>query len=191
MFGSVAVVLETAGVLFPSGLLQPTGMTNKTVHRRRFLHATAIVGATALAGCSGGEASGDDETEPSTDEAGGGERTYLDEEPDYEGWFDGANNYEGTVDWTDRDEVTVKVGYESLSFDPAAIAVSTETTVTWEWTGEGGEHNVVSVDDGPLESELSDEEGHTFTHTFEESGTFRYSCEPHEAAGMKGSVHVP
>jgi hypothetical protein len=50
-------------------------------------------------------------------------------------------------------------------------------------------HNVVGQD-GSFESELTDEEGHTFSHTFEEAGVYRYVCGPHEAMGMKGAVVV-
>jgi plastocyanin len=30
----------------------------------------------------------------------------------------------------------------------------------------------------------------TFEHTFEETGTYRYLCVPHESLGMVGAVHV-
>lgn len=169
-------------------------MQEKTVDRRTFLYATGIAGTVALAGCSG--SSGSDEADEATDdrtttESGdGGERSFLDEEPNYDGWLDEATNYEGTVDLTDQDRVTVAVGYEQFAFDPPAIAVSSGTEVVWEWTREGGSHNVVSKDDGPLESELVGEAGHTYSHTFEESGTFPYSCTPHEATGTKGAVNV-
>ncbi|MFW6318283.1 MAG: hypothetical protein ACOC06_07440, partial [Halorubrum sp.] len=46
------------------------------------------------------------------EQSDGGDRSYLDEEPDYDGWLDWANNYEQTVDWTDEDAVTVLVGYD-------------------------------------------------------------------------------
>jgi halocyanin-like protein len=78
---------------------------------------------------------------------------------------------------------------DGFAFDPPAIAISTGTTVTWEWTGTSGQHNVVQDDLG-LESDLTEEEGHTFTHTFEEAGTYTYHCNPHESVGMKGGVHV-
>jgi halocyanin-like protein len=89
--------------------------------------------------------------------------------------------------------VTVTVGAQGnggyLAFDPAAVRVSSGTTVTWEWTGQGGSHNVVA-EDGSFESELVAEEGHTFSHTFEESGAYRYYCQPHETLGMNGAVVV-
>jgi len=101
-----------------------------------------------------------------------------------------VSNYDGTVDMRDADEVTVNVGAnDGLSFGPAAVAVSSGTTVVWEWTGQGGDHNV-SATDGEFESDTAGEEGHTFEHTFEEAGTYTYVCTPHEAVGMKGAVYV-
>ncbi len=109
------------------------------------------------------------------------------------GWFDGVANYDGVVDRTGQDSVTVAVGVENgdgpYGFGPAAVRVSPGTTVTWEWTGEGGSHNVVSTD-GTFESDLVADPGHTFEHTFEGEGVFRYLCQPHEQLGMKGAVVV-
>ncbi|WP_058366087.1 halocyanin domain-containing protein [Haloparvum sedimenti] len=111
----------------------------------------------------------------------------------YDGWFEDVDNYEGTYDYTGQDEVTVAVGAGGgLQFEPAAILVDPGTTVVWEWTGEGGDHNVVTEGEG-FESELTGEAGHTFEHTFDdaESGdTFLYYCDPHRAVGMKGAVAV-
>ncbi|WP_435096699.1 halocyanin domain-containing protein [Halorubrum sp. N11] len=166
--------------------------------RRRFVQATgAAAVATFLAGCSGGDGgdgttSGDETTDDGGDDSGSddGGSEFLAEEPDYGGWFDDVDNYEGTVDATGSDSVTVNVGAGSgLSFDPPAIAVSAGTTVVWEWTGEGGGHNV-SAESGAFQSETIDEEGHTFEYTFEETGTHEYVCTPHKAVGMKGAVVV-
>ncbi|MFB6235986.1 MAG: halocyanin domain-containing protein [Halopenitus sp.] len=108
----------------------------------------------------------------------------------YGGWLDGVDGYEGTVDYTGRDEVTVTVGArDGLSFDPVAILVDPGTTVVWEWSGQGGQHNVVHKG-GAFESKLAGEEGHTFEHVFESEGTFKYFCNPHKAVGMKGVVAV-
>ncbi|WP_420871443.1 halocyanin domain-containing protein [Halomicrobium salinisoli] len=114
--------------------------------------------------------------------------------PDYGGWFDDVSNFDGTVDQTGQDSVTVAVGAEgndgAFAFEPAAVAVSPGTTVQWEWTGQGGGHNVVSPEDGPLDSETYSESGVNYEQTFEEEGTFRYVCVPHESLGMKGAVVV-
>lgn len=108
----------------------------------------------------------------------------------YDGFLDDAENYEGTVDARGEDSVTVSVGAgDGLQFDPAAVLVDPGTTVTWEWTGEGGGHNVAESD-GEFESETVEEEDHTFEHTFEDEGIFTYVCTPHEALGMKGAIAV-
>ncbi|XVH31711.1 halocyanin domain-containing protein [Haloferacaceae archaeon DSL9] len=117
------------------------------------------------------------------------------QEDGYGDWFSDVPNYEGTYDYTGREEVTVAVGAgeNGLVFEPAAILVDPGTTVVWEWTGEGGAHNVVD-EGGAFESELLEAEGETFSVTFEDQfedeGIYRYYCEPHLGSGMKGAVAV-
>ncbi|MFC7116421.1 halocyanin domain-containing protein [Natronoarchaeum sp. GCM10025703] len=156
-------------------------MTEDTrLDRRRFVQITGAAAASMfLAGCSG-SADGDD----------GSNADKLGDEPDYEGWFSDVSNYDGTVDKTGSDEATVDVGAgNGLSFGPAAVAVSPGTTVVWEWTGKGSDHNV-SAENGDFESETTGETGFTFEHTFEESGVHKYACTPHRSVGMKGAVVV-
>jgi len=144
--------------------------TAPTMNRRQVLRAGAgLAAATAgLAAGTGGAAA-----------------------QDYDGWLEDVDNYEGTVDYRGQDEVTVAVGAgNGLLFSPPAILVDAGTTVVWEWTGEGGQHNV--VDNGErFASELVEEGGHTFEQAFEEEGTVvQYLCQPHESVGMKGVVAV-
>lgn len=154
-----------------------------THSRRTVIGTIGTVAVTLLAGCSSGGAGGSDDRAV--------DREYLDSEPEYGNWFDGVRYYTETVDWTDREEVTVTVGYEQYGYDPAAVAVSPGTTVVWEWNGRGGGHDVVSRgENGPLESELVNTEGYTYSHTFEEPGVYRYRCTPHETLGMRGAVYV-
>lgn len=112
---------------------------------------------------------------------------------DYGGWFDDVDNFEGTVDQTGQLEAVVRVGAEGnggkFAFEPPAIKVNPGTRVVWKWVGEGGQHNVVA-EDGNFESPLTDKEGFTFGHSFEEGGVVRYYCKPHRGAGMKGAVAV-
>ncbi|MEF8880908.1 MAG: halocyanin domain-containing protein [Halapricum sp.] len=111
---------------------------------------------------------------------------------DYGDWFDDVGNFEGTVDRTGQERVTVKVGSEGnngvLAFDPPAVRVDPGTTVVWEWTGVGGAHNVVA-EDGRFESELTGDADHTFERAVE-SGLIKYYCLPHKEMGMKGAVVV-
>ena len=119
--------------------------------------------------------------------------TYAQTEFDYDGWFDDAMNFEGTVDMTGEEEVTVEVGAGDvgLAFDPAAIHVDPGTTVVFEWTGEGGGHNVVEQETGErYESERTDEGGTTYEITYETDGISKYVCVPHVGNGMVGAVAV-
>ena len=119
------------------------------------------------------------------------ERSYVDREPDYDGWFDDTSNFSGTVDARGQDEVTITVGADgnsgSFAFEPAAVHVDPGTTVVWEWSGDGGSHDVAAVDDD-YASDL--QQTGTFGLTFDGVGVSRYACTPHQAMGMKGAVVV-
>ena len=141
---------------------------------RRSVLAVAVGAATAgLAGCIGGN-----------------EYEDGDEDPDV--WLSAVEEFDGIEDHTGSDEVSVSVGAgNGLAFDPVAIRVEQGTTVVWEWTGDGGSHNVVHAGSDELfESDLVNRTGHTFEYTFDEPGTYNYICTPHEASEMKGSVVV-
>lgn len=147
--------------------------------------AAVSVAGPLLAGCSSPDSSnGNDDSQSGGD---------SDEIPSFGGWFSNTGNYDGVVDKTGASSVTVKVGAKGnmghYAFEPPAIKVAAGTTVTWEWTGKGATHNVVAKD-GSFESEYASEKGHTFEHTFSESGTFKYFCRPHKTMGMKGVVVV-
>jgi len=169
-------------------------MTEYNPTRRTALKAMAVGASVALAGCSSGGGNGDggDGGDGSGSDGGDGGGSGGDS-TDFDGWFDNVDNFDGVVDETGSDEVTVEVGAQgnggNFAFSPAAVKVSSGTTVVWEWTGEGGSHDV-SADDGSFESELVDEEGHTFERTFDSTGTYEYVCTPHESMGMKGAVVV-
>jgi halocyanin-like protein len=112
----------------------------------------------------------------------------------FDGWLSSVGNYEGLVDETGTDEVTVEVGVEqgsgAFGFGPAAVRVDPGTTVVWEWTGQGGVHNVAAEAGADFASETLREEGATFEQTFEEEGVVKYFCQPHRALEMKGVVVV-
>jgi halocyanin-like protein len=114
----------------------------------------------------------------------------LAQDTTYGGYLDGVSNYNGkTADLTGQDSVTVDVGVgNGFLFGPAAINVDTGTTVTWEWTGQGGAHNVVAEDE-TFNSGSTMSSG-TYGYTFEEAGVYQYYCSPHKGVGMKGVVAV-
>ncbi|MBP1921108.1 halocyanin-like protein [Halorubrum alkaliphilum] len=107
------------------------------------------------------------------------------------GLGDDGNDFGDAVDRTGEDTIDVTVGADNgLSYDPANVVIDVGTTVVWEWTGRGGGHDVVEVDDEVFASDLVDEAGHTFEHTFEEPGEYEYVCTPHQTQGMNGRVEV-
>lgn len=107
---------------------------------------------------------------------------------EYGDWFENVNNDDGEADRTDESTVTVAVGAdEGFAFEPAAICVTTGTTVVWKWTGEGGRHNVVERT-GAFASEYHRDEGATFEDTLEDPGLVPYSCEPHREMGTRAAA---
>ena len=152
--------------------------TNEATLSRRGLLRTTAGGAACLAAAG----------------ATGGVAAQEGEKPDFGGYLDDVGNYDGTVvDATGEGQASVSVGAAgnggNFAFDPPAIHVDSGTTVTWEWTGKGGSHNVVH-EDGDFESDLVGEEGATFEHTFEEDGIYKYYCQPHKTLGMKAAIVV-
>ena len=175
---------------------------NDVLDRRTALKTLGGATAALVAGCLGGGggdgdsgAGGGDGSNGGGGGDGGGDGSAGTDGggPDFGGWFENVGNYDGVVDATGKSEVKVRVGSQAnggyFGFKPPAVRVSSGTTVVWEWTGKGGSHNVVAAD-GSFQSKLVVDEGHTFEHTFESSGTVRYYCQPHETVGMKGAVVV-
>jgi len=174
-------------------------MFESTRTRRSVVLSTGTLALTALAGCSGGGGESDGGSGGSTDTESDGGSGSTDTEggsggtPGFDGWLSNVDNYDGVADETGSDEVTIAVGASgnggNFAFDPAAVQVSSGTTVVWEWTGQGAQHNV-AAEGGGFESDMASEEGHTFEHTFSEGGTYEYACTPHRSLGMKGVVVV-
>lgn len=119
----------------------------------------------------------------------------------YGGYLSETANFEGTTaDATGMEEITIDVGAgDGFQFSPAAVVVEPGTTVQWNWTGEGGAHNVYHDDDSDLVEEQVfesgdpvTEEGVNYDFTFEEEheGFHPYVCIPHRAQNMKGVVVV-
>lgn len=70
-----------------------------------------------------------------------------------------------------------------MEFQNGTLTVEEGATVTWVWEDAPIEHNVVSDDfESPLQAEG------TYTHTFEEAGTYEYHCSPHPF--MTGTITV-
>ena len=170
--------------------------------RRTVLKSLGVLstaGVTGLAGC-GGNGNGD----------GNGAGTIPGSDyPAVDEWLTetdigGADDtYEGEiVDLRDESDVTIDVGSEGngggYAYGPSAVAISAGTEVLWDWTGEGGQHNVEAEPDeqiGESDYEFSSGDAvagadNEFSFTFEEAGIALYHCVPHLSLGMKGSIVV-
>lgn len=174
----------------------------------RSLGAVALAGL--LAGCGGGSGGGEGSSDGTDDDGENDDETTEASTPTsdpetptptpestetaIETHLADTSNFDGIVDRSGTDSVTVAVGTEGngafFAFDPPAIRVDAGTSVTWEWTGQGAVHNVSAVEGADFESTTTDEEGHSFEQVFEEPGTVLYVCVPHEGTGMKGAVLV-
>ena len=158
-------------------------MSNRLSRRRYLAGAGAAVTIGALAGCA--------------DESNGGDDGNGDDVPEaIDDYLDDARGYDGSIaDFTGEDQVVVDVGAGDVgfAFDPAAIRIDSGTTVRWEWTGEGGAHNVASVEDSASDfnsGDSVDDADEVFEQSFDDDGVQLYVCTPHEANGMLGAIDV-
>lgn len=142
-----------------------------------------------------GDASASLDGNASNGSAGTANESAASSEPprSFDGWLTKTSNYEGVVDKTGTDTVTVKVGAEgnggSFAFDPPAIHIDPDTTVVWEWITNTGPHDVVDSDER-YQSEKVATAGHQFAMKFDGDGLSKYDCTSHSARGMRGAIVV-
>lgn len=181
-----------------------TEQSDPLPRRRQFV---AAVGSLLVSASTAGCVIGDDESAGRSDVVQPGEAGPPPEDDDDEfdhdsdvpdavrEWLERTNEYDGSItDRTDAEEILISAGAgsEGLAFFPAATRIETGTTVTWAWSGAGGEHNVVHDADEPLfdSGEPIDNPDEEYAFTFEETGVHQYVCEPHWVAGMRGVIEV-
>ncbi|MEX2467504.1 MAG: plastocyanin/azurin family copper-binding protein [Gemmatimonadota bacterium] len=83
-------------------------------------------------------------------------------------------------------EVTLN---DDLTFSPATVTISSGTTIRWVSQSDMT-HTVTPEGHSEWSSASLTASGQTFTHTFDDTGTFDYFCEPHLAQGMTGTITV-
>ena len=87
---------------------------------------------------------------------------------------------------TERDgQGAAQVEIVDFTFKPSTLTVKAGTTVTWT-NRDGFAHTVDSEDDSFVSESLN--QGDSFRHTFETTGTFPYICGIHNS--MTGTVTV-
>jgi len=158
--------------------------------RRQFLASTGLTALAATAGCvsSGNTGDSGNETTTSTETATPSTPESLDE------WLDDANGYDGEPRrYGPESRPTIMVGEETddgLAFDPPVIEISPITNVRWDWTGHGGQQNVVALDGTFDSGRTNAQQGTGYHYFFNEVGEYPYVSEPHRDEGMKGVVIV-
>lgn len=146
----------------------------------------------SLAGCSGAI----------TGESEHGDDGHSDDGHSDDGHSDDSDGHgdSGLGEAVDTAEVTMVTTDNGTHFEPHAVRVTPGGTVTW--TLESGSHSTTayhSENDKPSripegatawDSGVLNEQGKSFSHTFETEGVYDYLCTPHEATGMIGTVVV-
>lgn len=186
-----------------------------SIDRRQVLATAGTALAAGLAGCAGGgggDGGGDTPTdtasptptESPTPTSGGGDYTMQEQRVvDYLSGDPPAKQFDGQfVDKTGMDEVVVDVGGgpNGLAFTPPAMKITVGTTISWQWTGKGGSHNVVSVSSGDYGADWTSDfdfdsgdpktSGDPFEQSFDDTGVGLYFCEVHKSLGMEGGFVV-
>ncbi|MFA9517008.1 plastocyanin/azurin family copper-binding protein [Halopenitus sp. H-Gu1] len=156
------------------------------MERRQLLKTAellAIGGVTSLAGCSS-SGNGD---------GGGGEPTTTETQETTAG-SGGSKAGANTV-------MMVTEGSEYY-FDPIGLFIESGDTVTFEiqsgshsataYKEGNGPASVTRIADGAeaFNSEILSEQGATYEHTFETTGTYDFFCIPHKTLGMVGRIIV-
>lgn len=111
-----------------------------------------------------------------------------------EDWLADANGYDGDPRrYGPGSQPDVLVGEPvdgEMAFAPPVIEVPPTTRVHWEWTGHGGQHNVVALDGTFDSGRTNAQHGTCYRYLFEETGTYPFVSEPDADDGMKGAVIV-
>lgn len=156
------------------------------MERRQLLKTTSLFvtgGVTSLAGCGSPGSGNGDGTEPTTTKT--------------QGTTGGAGGTKAS-----SNTVMMITEGSDYYFDPIGLSVETGDTVTFEI--KNGNHSATAYQKGTssasvtripegsevFNSEVLSEQGATYEHTFETTGTYDYFCIPHKGLGMVGRIIV-
>lgn len=128
----------------------------------------------------------------------------LDEDDEYRRVFSNAGSFDyycipheddgmtGRVTVSAASARTVEVFVSGIAFNPSTVEINPGDAIKWTVNGS---HTITSGTDplDPLVGDLFDEArntGQTFTHTFNDLGSFAYFCRIHFGMGMTGTINV-
>jgi plastocyanin len=162
--------------------------------RRDFLRAASVPAATATASAAAGVTAAQEEGGETT--SGGTGTATGTATGEGTGTASGTGTAAAGGGGGGGPTKTVEVGPGgSLVFTPGteeALQIAPGTTVEFVWLSNN--HNIV-VETQPEGAnwqghEPIENEGFTYSHTFETLGTYEYFCQPHKTAGMVGTIEV-
>lgn len=78
---------------------------------------------------------------------------------------------------------------QNLTFSPSTLTIPVGTTVVWR-NAAAIFHTVTPDGHSEWTRATLNQADQTFSHTFDEAGTYAYFCEPHRSAGMTGVITV-
>ena len=90
----------------------------------------------------------------------------------------------------DGEVVIISVDSTNLRFSPSEVTLNEGDTIRFFWSGELLPHNAVESDGLFDSGEPSRNVDYSYTFNVGENGTYEFVCEPHESAGMVGTVNV-
>lgn len=96
------------------------------------------------------------------------------------------NNSQNNNQTSNTPQAANQVSIANMSFSPASITVKKGSTVTW--TNNDSIAHTVTADSGNTFDSGTLDPGKTFTHTFNDTGSFAYHCNIHPE--MHGTVTV-
>jgi plastocyanin len=88
---------------------------------------------------------------------------------------------------TTGDAKLVTIRMLDYDFQPSKITIDAGTTVEWI---NAGKHVHTVTDDASAWDSGNLKTGEKFAHRFDQKGTFKYVCVPHEEIGMTGTIVV-
>jgi plastocyanin len=162
------------------------GIRQERLGRRGFLGGLALIGAGVVAACS----SGGGAPSSSSDNAAATAASKV------------SSGMNAAANAAQSANATVVKMTDQNKYDPDTVTIAKGGTVTWQNTS-STVHTAtfdpskvankadVSLPEGvqPFDSGLI-QAGQSWSHTFTEAGTYKYTCIPHEALGMHGTVIV-
>ena len=95
-----------------------------------------------------------------------------------------------SISAAEAETITITVDSNNLRFSPSIITINEGDSVQFLWNGEILAHNAVAQSGIFDSGDTSRDVDYTFTFEIGTAGEYNFVCEPHESAGMTGTITV-